>query len=93
MYLKACCGWVLFHVVRLNPNSDGGECSILKSDSLARSRSASDISRLFGLRRFGSRFSAAPLATSRRKIDVSGIEVNGLRQDKTRRGERRACVD
>src|SRR3981081_2192294 len=29
------------------------------------------------------------LATSRRKIDVSGIEVNGLRQDKTRRGERR----
>src|SRR5216683_4598349 len=26
------------------------------------------------------------LATSRRKIDVSGIEVNGLRQDKTRRG-------
>ncbi len=33
------------------------------------------------------------LATSRRKIDVSGIEVNGLRQDKTRRGERRACVD
>jgi len=36
---------------------------------------------------------APQLATSRRKIDVSGIEVNGLRQDKTRRGERRACVD
>jgi len=38
-------------------------------------------------------FSPTGLATSRRKIDVSGIEVNGLRQDKTRRGERRACVD
>jgi hypothetical protein len=30
------------------------------------------------------------LATSRRKIDVSWIEVNGLPQNKTRRGERRA---
>jgi hypothetical protein len=32
----------------------------------------------------------ASLATFRRKIDVSGIEVNGLPQNKTRRGERRA---
>ena len=31
-------------------------------------------------------FRPTPLATSRRKIDVSGIEVNGLRQNKTRRG-------
>jgi hypothetical protein len=30
------------------------------------------------------------LATFRRKNDVSGIEVNGLPQNKTRRGERRA---
>ncbi len=30
------------------------------------------------------------LATSRRKIDVSRIEVSGLPQNKTRRGERRA---
>ena len=30
------------------------------------------------------------LATFRRKIDVSGIEVNGLPQNKTRRGVRRA---
>ena len=28
------------------------------------------------------------IATFRRKIDVSGIEVNGLPQNKTRRGER-----
>jgi hypothetical protein len=32
----------------------------------------------------------AQLATSRRKIVVSGIEANGLPQNKTRRGERRA---
>jgi hypothetical protein len=30
------------------------------------------------------------LATFRRKNDVCGIEVNGLPQNKTRRGERRA---
>jgi hypothetical protein len=36
------------------------------------------------------RHAAAQLATFRRKIDVSGIEVNGLPQNKTRRGERRA---
>jgi hypothetical protein len=36
--------------------------------------------------------STAMLATSRRKIDVSRIEVNGLPQNKTRRGERRAWV-
>jgi len=30
------------------------------------------------------------LVTFRRKIDVSGIEVNGLPQNKTRRGVRRA---
>ena len=33
---------------------------------------------------------AQTLATFRRKNDVSGIEVNGLPQNKTRRGERRA---
>jgi hypothetical protein len=32
------------------------------------------------------------LATFRRKIDVSGIEVSWLPQNKTRRGERRARV-
>jgi hypothetical protein len=32
------------------------------------------------------------LATFRRKIDVSGIEVSWLPQNKTRRGERRAQV-
>jgi hypothetical protein len=37
-------------------------------------------------------FPSCCLATSRRKIDVSGIEVNGSPQNKTRRGERRAWV-
>ena len=32
------------------------------------------------------------VATFRRKIDVSGIEVSWLPQNKTRRGERRARV-
>jgi putative ABC transport system substrate-binding protein len=35
-------------------------------------------------------FGLVVLATFRRKIDVSGIEVNGLPQNKTRRGVRRA---
>jgi len=37
-------------------------------------------------------FSPTGLATFRRKIDVSGIEVSWLPQNKTRRGERRARV-
>ena len=38
----------------------------------------------------GGAYAMGPLATFRRKIDVSGIEVSWLPQNKTRRGERRA---
>jgi hypothetical protein len=37
-------------------------------------------------------YDTVELATFRRKIDVSGIEVSWLPQNKTRRGERRARV-